>query len=181
MGMQDLNQDLAGRVRQVAAVTARGEQSPSQDALRLVDCFLARDWEGLGTIYHLEALITTIAGGMVPLTRAAMVEAMRTAANGLFQFEVMHLTDLDEHTCLVSGRIRHSVGGGGFADHESHWLCVFKEGMLWRCGVYPGSRKALDAFAEHGHSLGIEAIQLETATCSSVNDGRHDAGRRVQR
>jgi len=92
-----------------------------------------------------------------------MVEVMRAAADGLFEFEVRYLGNLDDRTCLVSGRIRHSVAGGGFADHESHWLCVFKDGLLWRCGVYPASRKALATLAEHGHSLGIQAAQLETA------------------
>jgi hypothetical protein len=165
-GVRDLSQDLVGRVRKGEVVTAeavQGELSPSQAALRLVDCFMARDWTGLETIYHPEALITSVAGGMVPLTGPGMVAAIRAAANGLFEFEVMYLSDLDECTCLVSGRIRHSVAGGGFADHQSHWLCVFKDGLLWRCGVYTSARKALAAFADHGHRLGIEAAQRETA------------------
>jgi hypothetical protein len=65
--VRDLNQDLAGRVRAVAAVSAeavQGEPSPSLGALRIIDCFLDCDWTGLGTLYHPEALITTLAAAV---------------------------------------------------------------------------------------------------------------------
>jgi hypothetical protein len=161
--LADLLAERAHAAAQAADGSASGWRTPSQAVVGLIDAYADRDWSRLKDIYHPHALMTTHAGGMEPRTPAEMVAAIREASAGIFQFKVTSLIDLDERTCLASGRIRHRVAEGGFADHESHWLYVFKGGRLWRSSVYPSSRAARAAYAEHGHSLGIEAPEYQKA------------------
>ena len=134
--MRVLSDVLVGRAREAAAVAEKAASealSASQAALLLIDAFAVRDWARLEASYHPDALITSIAGGMEPRTAAETVAAARNVSHGIFDVDVSSLTDLDERSCLASGRIRHTLAGGGFADHESHWLYVFKNGTVWRC------------------------------------------------
>jgi anti-anti-sigma factor len=126
-------------------------------ALRLMEAFDARDWELLQTLYHPGAQLPTIAGDRQPLTPRQLLAVLRPATiDGVYQYEVDGFVDLDPRVCVGSGRVRHRLPPNGIADHTQHWLYVFKDGLLWRSGLFSTLQRAKQAFADQGYTLGLD-------------------------
>lgn len=122
-----------------------------------------RDWAEIEALHHPDALLTTVAGGGEPLPPAEMIAAVRRASeDAVYTLALTSFSEPDERTCIASGRIRHRLPEGGFADSERHWLFVFKDGLLWRSGVYTTAGKACAALQEQGHTLGVDAQAAAT-------------------
>ena len=129
---------------------------PSELSARLLEAFQHRDWDLLATLYHPDALLPTVAGKGETLRPDELIVVLRSAvADPFYEVEPGVLVDLDDRACLVSGRIRHRLDGGGMADHDMHWVHVFKDGLLWRSGAYSSAQKARAAFRAGGYTLGI--------------------------
>jgi hypothetical protein len=142
--------------------------SPSELARNLISAFERRDWVLLESLYHRDARLPTEIGGREPLTPTELIAVLQSASgDALYDFDVGSLVDLDERTALGSGRLRLRRPTGGFADGPKHWVYVFRDDLLWRSGVYSTARKARQACATQGHSLGIAGPESGVGTIRS--------------
>jgi anti-anti-sigma factor len=144
-------------LRQQAEPDSEVYPAASTLAARMMDAFNRRDWELLQTLYHPEALLPTVAGNGQPLTPRQLLAVVKpTTVDGVYQYAIHRFLDLDPRVCVGSGRVRHRLTPNGLADHSQHWLYVFKDGLLWRSGLYTTLSKAKQAFADQGYDLGLE-------------------------
>ena len=112
-----------------------------------MEAFEDRDWDLLLTLYHPEALLTTMASGEQPLTPSRAVAQFKRATDDTFyDATVSTVTVLDPAACLAVGRIRFRDPHGGLTDTERYWLYIFKDGLLWRGSVHRTRQAAVAAY-----------------------------------
>ena len=114
--------------------------------------FEDRDWERLLSLYHPDALLTSVASGEQPVTASEAVARFEKATEDPFyEVSVSTISDLDPNACLAVGRIRFRDPQGGLTDAERYWLYIFKDGLLWRGSVHRSREAAVKAYKASAH------------------------------
>src|SRR3954447_21083051 len=104
------------------------------------------------TLYHPEALLTTMASGEQPLAPSEAVAQLKQATEDPFyEANLSTVTDLSPDACLAVGRIRFRNPQGGLTDSERYWLYIFKDGLLWRGSVHRTRQGAKAAYTTLAH------------------------------
>jgi Domain of unknown function (DUF4440) len=113
----------------------------------ILDAFEGRDWDRLLSLYHPEAVLTTMASGEQPLTPSQVVALLKEVTEDPFyEVTVSTIFDLDPDACLAVGRIRFRNPQGGLTDTERYWLYIFKDDLLWRGSVHRTREATLAAY-----------------------------------
>jgi len=125
----------------------------ARDLLEVIwEAFEDRAWDHLVTLYHPDALLTTMASGEEPLSPSASVAQFKRATEDPFyHVTVSAIIPIDPNACLALGRIRFRHPQGGLTDSERYWLYIFKDRLLWRGSVHrtrQGAMAAYKAFAD---------------------------------
>lgn len=120
--------------------------------------FDARNWEGLRSTYHAAAVSISVASGGAALSVEELVGVLAQMASSLvYRTTHSRVEPLDDRGFVISGRVRHGVPEGGFADSAYHWLWTLRDGRIYRSVVFPSVDEARAAYAARGVSLGISS------------------------
>lgn len=143
-------------------VTSSGARSAKTDALSLTrvvgEAYGRSAWPELRALYHDEALLCTIAAQQAILPPDDLIEIFaRITAGKVYDVEQTSMTAIDDVACLVTGRIRYPLPGGGFGEGSRTWILTYKDGLLFRSCAYTNAAKARAAYTAHGVTLGIDA------------------------
>jgi hypothetical protein len=122
----------------------------------MVSMYRRGNWDGLRSCYHEDALLCTLSSGTVPVSGDETIELLQEHEKTLFELsEELEFVRFDEDACVVEGRARYPLEGGGFADSHIFWLFTFKDGLMYRSAFFHSRSEAYRAYLEHGVTLGI--------------------------
>lgn len=65
----------------------------------------------------------------------------RVTSGPVYQVEQTSMTAIDDVACVVTGRIRYPLPGGGFGEDHRAWLLTYKDGLLFRSCAYTSTEK----------------------------------------
>ena len=116
----------------------------------------ARDFDRLYALYHPHARQVTVAsGGEVLNAEETAAAAAGAARESAYELVAGDPEAIDDRAGFFQGRVRYRRPTGGTIETELVWLYTELDGLLYRGVVYHDLASALDAYAEHGVSLGI--------------------------
>src|SRR5690348_3420020 len=108
------------------------------------------DWEPLRGSYHDDALLCTLSTGAVPVGAEETIELLQQHERTLFELsEELEFVRFDDNACVVEGRARYPLEGGGFADSHIFWLFTLTDGLLYRSAFFRSRSEAYRAYSEH--------------------------------
>jgi hypothetical protein len=112
------------------------------------------DLAGLRELVHEDAEIQMVLlGGEVARGPSGLERALRQGEESLHQPYGTRVEPIDDHACVLVGRVRYSLEGGGYGDRAAAWLSVVKDGKMWRTYVYDTAEQAREAYATEFASL----------------------------
>jgi ketosteroid isomerase-like protein len=118
--------------------------------------FDARNWDALRSTYHAAAVSISVASAGDPLSVSELVDLLaRTASDLVYRAVYSRVEPLGDRALVISGRVRHSIPAGGFADSGYHWLWTLRDERIYRSVVYTTPDAAREAYAAGGVDLGI--------------------------
>jgi hypothetical protein len=131
------------------------EPTPTRVAWACLEAHRAQNWDRLRTLLHPDARIGTFAGGGRPEDPEEAIARLQDAHHDfLYQANVANMTELDATAVLLDGRVQYRRSQG-WADTERTWLCVIREGLLYRSAVYRSSHHARAEYETLGPTLGV--------------------------
>src|SRR4051812_15540268 len=106
------------------------------------------DLAGLREHVHEEAEIQMVLlHGEAARGPNGLEEALRRGEQSLHQPYGTRVEPIDDHACVLVGRVRYPLEGGGYGDRAAAWLNVIKDQKMWRVYVYDSAEQAREAYA----------------------------------
>jgi ketosteroid isomerase-like protein len=181
----------SGMVPNVTASLRQGEgRARRRDAAELAqavfDAISRQDARSLTRLIHPEAdLEMAMAPDRFIHGRAAVLDVLQQAWARVHTLRIDKLHMLSDTAVIIEGRSRYPKGHRGFADSALVWLCVYRDGMLFRQRLFrdvaaaraawQGERGATDGLGVRNGSQGAARPDGKSLTLEETYAG--DGGR----
>jgi ketosteroid isomerase-like protein len=128
---------------------------PSDIVRRLYRTFDARDLDAMVALIHPKAEIESYAAGRnVLYGRDQVREVFSRTAETAYRVEFDIVEDLDDQTAVAVGSVRYSpLDGAGYVIGRSAWLWTMRDGLAWRCEVFPDREAAGAAWSRRTSAI----------------------------